>query len=66
MTTGVIPYEDGSGFEVDIKISPPGDFFKYTRVELNADNEFTHFDIEDWPLVRAAIDRAVHAYNQIK
>lgn len=62
LKTGCLPYDDESGFEVDIVIDPPSEYFDYTRIELNPDSEFTSFDIKKWPEVRAAINRAVSAH----
>lgn len=63
--TGCLPYPDGSGFELEIHIQPPSEYFKYDRIVLNPDSEFTDFSVEQWPEVRAAIDRAVIAHNQL-
>ena len=63
--TGALPYDDGSGFEINITIEAPNDYFKYERVRLNPDSEFTDFDIEKWPEVRDAIERAINARKQL-
>lgn len=63
--TGCLPYDDGSGFELTITIEAPSAYFKYERVRLNPDSEFTDFDIASWPEVRDAIDRAVNARAQL-
>ena len=66
MRTGALPYSDGSGFEVNIAIDPPSTHFPNYRVVLNPDSEFTDFDVKKWPEVRAAIDRAVHAFEMLQ
>lgn len=65
--TGCLPYDDGSGYALDITIeaAAPDGFFDYERVRLNPDSEFTDFPLERWPEVRDAIDRAINARNQL-
>ena len=63
--TGCLPYDDGSGNALNIQIEKPNKYFKYERVVLNPDSEFTNFAVEDWPKVRDAIDSAINALNQL-
>lgn len=63
--TGCLPYDDGSGFALNIVVEAPSDYFKYERIVLNPDSEFTDFPVEKWPEVKAAIDRAVNARRQL-
>jgi hypothetical protein len=63
--TGCLPYDDGSGYEINIHIEKPNSYFDYNRVILNPDSEFTDFPIEKWPEVRDAIDRAINALKQL-
>ncbi|MEL6361704.1 MAG: hypothetical protein AAFR21_11520 [Pseudomonadota bacterium] len=63
--TGALPYEDGSGFEVEIYIVAATEYFDHERVVLNPGSEFTDFALDDWPEVRDAIDRAIAARRQL-
>ncbi|PCJ24137.1 MAG: hypothetical protein COA96_10350 [SAR86 cluster bacterium] len=63
--TGCIPYDDGSGFEITIQIEPPSKFSDYVKVVINPDSEFTDFNIDEWPTVRSAINRAVKAHDML-
>lgn len=63
--TGCLPYDDGSGFKINIDIEPPNKYFNYYRLVLNSNSEFTDFDIEDWPAIKDAIDRAINSHKQL-
>lgn len=62
--TGCLPYDDGSGYELNIRIEKPNSYFDYNRVLLNP-GDFTYFPVEKWPEVRDAIDRAINALKQL-
>ena len=66
LKTGALPYKDGSGFEIEIVVEGPTTHFQSVRLELNPDSEFCSFELDRWPEVRAAIDRAVHAHQLLK
>lgn len=64
VSSGALPYDDASGHQVEIDIEAREGC--PDRVNLNYDSDFCSFDVEDWPKVRAAIDRAVHARDLLR
>lgn len=55
---GALPYDDGSGFELEIVVEGPSQYYPSVHIVLNPDTEFCDFGLDKWPEVRAAIDRA--------
>jgi hypothetical protein len=62
LTAGALPYDDGSGFQIDIAIrQADGDLEPQLRIDM------THqIPISDWPVARAKIDKMVAAATELK